>query len=104
MLGNHDDGKACAALVQKIDLFRVFDHEESDRTAFVATHMPKRLVDNRLEINVHGHVHLGDIDDPRYVNICVERTDYRPLHIDELRTRVSAAEAQAIAVMGATPL
>ena len=88
IIGNHDDGKACAPLVQRLELLRVFDDG-----AFIATHMPKRIGDpDRRQINVHGHVHADDLDDPRYVNICVERTNYRPLHIDELRVRVAAAQ------------
>jgi calcineurin-like phosphoesterase family protein len=96
IIGNHDDGKACAPMVQKLELVRDFDDG-----AFVATHMPKRIEPGRLQINVHGHVHLGDLDDPRYVNICVERTDYRPLHIDELRERVARATAAAERLLGA---
>lgn len=89
IIGNHDDGKACAQLVQKLELTRDFDE-----SGFTATHMPKRFERHDLRINVHGHVHPYDLDDPRYVNICVERTEYRPLHIDELRERVAKARAR----------
>jgi calcineurin-like phosphoesterase family protein len=34
-------------------------------------------------LNVHGHVHdkLWLAPDPRHVNVCVERTDYRPVRL-----------------------
>ena len=92
IIGNHDDGKACAGLVQRLELVREFDEGPN---AFSATHMPMMFERGGPAINVHGHVHLGDLPDPRYVNICVERTDYRPLHIDEVRERVAKARAAA---------
>ncbi len=92
IIGNHDDGKACAPIVQKLELIRHFSDDD-----FTTTHMPKRFDRHDLPINVHGHVHLYDIDDPRYLNICVEKTDYRPLHIDELRERVTKAKAEVAA-------
>ncbi len=50
--------------------------------------------------NVHGHIHQHDSPAPQivglergtrivpYVNICVERTEYRPIHLDELLARI----------------
>lgn len=39
--------------------------------------------------NVHGHIHerevmLGNRPDSRYINVCVEKIDYTPMHFDEL--------------------
>lgn len=90
ILGNHDDVKMCAPLVQKIELFRMFDNPD-----FIISHMAKRMEPDRLQINVHGHVHLGDVNDPRYINICVERTDYRPVHFEDLKVKVNEARALA---------
>jgi calcineurin-like phosphoesterase family protein len=50
--------------------------------------------------NIHGHLHdklvqteymgdgdyVGDIDDERYINVCVEHTDYRPIPFSDLVT------------------
>lgn len=56
--------------------------------------------------NVHGHTHqkpdLPPVrskgykeDDPEvirpYLNVCVERTNYRPLHLDEVKKRIAEA-------------
>lgn len=34
--------------------------------------------------NVHGHMHGPCVDDPRYLNISCEHTDYAPIHFDEI--------------------
>lgn len=56
--------------------------------------------------NVHGHTHQKpDLpparskgykeDDPEiirpYINVCVERTNYRPLHLDEVKMKIAGA-------------
>ncbi len=38
----------------------------------------------RILANVHGHIHRGQINDPRYLNISVEETDYYPIHYDQI--------------------
>ena len=37
---------------------------------------------------MHGHTHSGFIDDPTYLCICVEHTNYTPLHMDEVLQRI----------------
>lgn len=59
----------------------------------VLTHVPihpAQLV--RFRVNVHGHLHNARLDDPRYLNVCVEHTDYRPLELSELRCRYPELE------------
>ena len=34
---------------------------------------------HRAKVNVHGHLHNGVIEDERYINICPEQTNYRPV-------------------------
>ncbi|MEO0730839.1 MAG: metallophosphoesterase [Pseudomonadota bacterium] len=86
ILGNHDSGKRLAPHVQKLVLYRRFPEDQ-----FIASHMPLLPERGREPINVHGHVHAVDVDHPSFVNISVEKTDYAPLHIDDLRARVAAA-------------
>lgn len=86
ILGNHDNGRLCAPLVQRLELFRRFPDD-----GFIASHMPMMPERGREPVNVHGHVHAVDVEHPAYVNVSVEKTDYRPLHIDELRERVRQA-------------
>ena len=35
-------------------------------------------------LNVHAHIHEKDPDKPRRINVCVEKTDYRPVHLEKL--------------------
>jgi calcineurin-like phosphoesterase family protein len=57
--------------------------------------------------NVHGHIHQnpsphpvmwvgkdGKIRTKPYINICVEVTDYRPIHLDELLVRIAKAKGE----------
>lgn len=83
-LGNHDSGVKCAPLVQKMYLFRRFSE-----FGFTISHMPIRSEERREEFSVHGHMHNKDVDDPYCINVCVEKTDYAPIHMDELLQRIS---------------
>lgn len=49
---------------------------------------PSQLV-NRWKANIHGHLHTNVIDDNRYINVCVEQTDFKPVLLDEILDRVS---------------
>lgn len=83
--GNHDQvcNLAKAGLFQKISLWREFSDMD-----FVATHLPLARGHCRASYNVHGHVHTnGDHLEPHQINISVEVTDYRPIHMDELIAR-----------------
>lgn len=82
LLGNHDDGKDVnlTRWFQKVQLWRLFKDQN-----FVCTHIPIRSEQFRkVQYNVHGHIHQNVIDDPQYVNVCVEQTNYTPLSMEEL--------------------
>jgi calcineurin-like phosphoesterase family protein len=38
----------------------------------------------RWTLNVHGHLHAAKLDDPRYVCVSVEQTDYAPVDLATL--------------------
>lgn len=38
----------------------------------------------KIVLNVHGHTHQHVIKDKRYLNICVEQTNYTPIHFSEI--------------------
>jgi calcineurin-like phosphoesterase family protein len=66
------------------------------------SHAPIHPYELRGRVNVHGHVHqhtvqkyyIGSdgnehrIDDPSYINVCVDVLKGKPIHIDEIRTRI----------------
>jgi calcineurin-like phosphoesterase family protein len=83
ILGNHDNIKDATlyAAFKKIQLWRFFKDD-----GFVCTHIPLALGDLRkATFNVHGHIHDKPAPTPQHLCICVEQTDYTPVHMDEIR-------------------
>jgi len=83
LVGNHDDVKnyQLTRWFPKVMLWRLFKDEQ-----FIATHVPLRRDQFRYKVkaNLHGHIHQNVIDDPVYINNCVEHTNYTPRSIDEI--------------------
>ena len=83
LLGNHDDGRNFDLLrwFEKVGIWRIFKDEN-----FICTHVPIREDQFRykVEYNVHGHTHQNVIGG-RYINVCVEHTNYAPVSMDALR-------------------
>ena len=70
---------------------------------FILSHIPLHpdCVTERFRVNVHGHLHANQVmswqvidedivykPDPRYLCVCVEQTDFTPLHFDEVEQRI----------------
>lgn len=89
VLGNHDivKGTPLVAFFKKVSLWRIFKEEN-----FVCSHVPLLPETMRyVECNVHGHTHDKCIDSPRYINICVEQTNYTPVALEDIRARIASA-------------
>jgi calcineurin-like phosphoesterase family protein len=89
LLGNHDDGKYLAkgSFFQKIGLWRMFPE-----LGILMSHVPLHEMSlyrgkdlTRPMTNIHGHIHRLDSAPGPYRNVCVEKTNYTPIHIEELR-------------------
>ena len=53
------------------------------------THVPmwqEGVEQDRVKLNVHGHLHANVVDHPKYVNVSVEQINYTPVSIDDLPT------------------
>jgi len=57
----------------------------------IVTHIPIHPsgLENRITINIHGHTHANNVtivgfDDPRYINLCVEKTNYTPVSLEDV--------------------
>lgn len=50
------------------------------------THVPihPECINKRWLGNAHGHLHANVLDDMRYLNCCVEHTDYTPIHLETI--------------------
>lgn len=82
IVGNHDDipGLVEAKLFQRVSLWRIFEEH-----GFVATHIPLRVDQIRGgPFNVHGHIHAEPAPEPFHRCVCVEQTNYTPVHLDEV--------------------
>lgn len=75
------------------DVFRIAEYENVGfkvisglfkYKGFWLSHPPIHPNELRGLINIHGHVHAKSIDDPRYVNVCVEALNGRPLSIHDV--------------------
>lgn len=86
VLGNHDDGKSQAFRVcfDEITMWRQYPS-----MGLLMTHCPahESTLNAKWPRNVHGHVHEKDPPSPAHVNVSVERIDYRPINVEELRVR-----------------
>lgn len=97
IIGNHDsfDILDYAQYFENIMSWRQFRDMPKP---FIACHYPLHedsLYGRGTIFNVHGHIHQRTIfrkdtkiPDERYINICVEKINYTPVHMDELQARM----------------
>ena len=80
-MGNHDTLPSILSKhFCKINLWKVFA-----KYNFVASHVPIPTRQFRnVTCQVHGHTHVNKMDDPHYINVCVEHTDFAPVHIEDI--------------------
>lgn len=91
LVGNHDNVKflSSGGWFKNVGLWRRFDEH-----GFVASHVPlhhEQFYNHRKQFqmtNVHGHTHQNSLDSPLYINVCVEVTGYKPVHLDEIIEKV----------------
>tara|TARA_R110002126_G_scaffold34517_1_gene106799 strand:- start:442 stop:975 length:534 start_codon:yes stop_codon:yes gene_type:complete len=97
--GNHD--RDHHTMKELCDAFDSVDVLLSKRNMWM-THCPIHPQELRgREFNIHGHLHQNVVDrpiyeygnyvgeeiDPRYLNVCVEHTDWKPITFEDLMKR-----------------
>lgn len=109
MLGNHDHIEQPA--YRRFERIELWTGGKFKQYGFVASHIPLRTDQMRDgEYNVHGHTHQNLVRNyqagqcpcpdgcngcetpeynPRYINVCVEHTNYAPIHLDEVKQRIA---------------
>lgn len=87
ILGNHCTERGLTVA----DYLEVFDEVHSMKKCsyqgvkYWITHCPIHPMEMRkCNLNIHGHMHEHSLDDPRYVNACLEHTNYEPIWIEHL--------------------
>lgn len=96
--GNHDDIKKLVQYFQKVQIWRVFRDPDDAFIPFTATHVPIGPGSIKGKHNVHGHTHenlvtipgISGINDTRYINVCMEHTNYAPISFDEIQAIMSS--------------
>lgn len=94
IVGNHDHLKSPSLhkAFEKIELWKGF--KEYD---FTISHIPlplKQLRDGRFCI--HGHLHNNIVEDPYYLNICVEHTNYAPINLVDIVAKIDHLKKNVI--------
>jgi calcineurin-like phosphoesterase family protein len=94
--GNHDTDNGIRQEMYKEMVKRGFFHKTGSmfkHKGFWLTHPPIHPTELRGCINIHGHTHQtqmldhsGELD-KRYVNVCVEHTDYKPINFEVIKER-----------------
>jgi len=83
--GNHDNLKlsAYAKYFKDIRSYHILDK-------FVMSHIPIHPDSlYRWKANLHGHLHSKVLDDPKYVNLSVERINFTPKNFEEIRASIN---------------
>lgn len=72
----------------RFDDIRAVHQIDVDDKKYVLTHVPvhtsQMFPEGRWMKNIHGHLHRIIINDSRYINVCVENTNYSPLLIKNI--------------------
>ena len=82
VLGNHDKKQHVPELLNYVNsVAGMIDYK-----GFILTHCPVHpsQLEHRYSKNIHGHVHTNSLDDNRYINVCCEVINYKPVLISEL--------------------
>ena len=83
VLGNHDMPQHVTKLLKHVNCV-CSSHKLGN---LLLTHIPIHPSEfdyKSFMKNVHGHVHTNTIQDERYINVCCENIDYKPILIDNL--------------------
>jgi calcineurin-like phosphoesterase family protein len=81
VLGNHDEPQHVPELLKYVNkvcgCVKLKD--------CILTHIPIHISEiNRFKYNVHAHIHDKVIDHDKYINVCAEQINYKPILLNEL--------------------
>lgn len=85
IVGNHDDIKflSSGGFFSKVYMWRIFKEFNC-----VLTHVPiDTQCFRRVGYNVHGHIHEKPSPSLHHHCVCVEKTNYTPINLEELAQR-----------------
>lgn len=82
ILGNHDNplDENLMKHFEKVMIWRMFKEFNC-----VFTHIPIHESGLfKVKYNIHGHIHEQNSPTEQHINVCVEKMNYTPIHIEEL--------------------
>jgi calcineurin-like phosphoesterase family protein len=88
IVGNHDNVRylSSGGFFAKVMMWRMFPEFK-----ILMSHVPlhesglmRGAKNDKPMLNVHGHIHQNKSPKGPYHCVCVEQTDYRPVHIEDL--------------------
>lgn len=83
IVGNHDDLKD-PLLMNRFEKVMLWRNWKEIGVTF--GHIPLDEEQLPYGIQAHGHIH-NKLKDGPYINLCVEHTNYKPVHFDEIAKR-----------------
>lgn len=86
IVGNH-----CLDSVPMTEVVKHFDEVYSllKYKMFWLSHAPIHPQELRGKFNLHGHVHYQSVPDERYLNCCLENTEFSPIDLNEVKRRLN---------------
>lgn len=91
IVGNHDTIYGKGNILQK-HFEKIFLWRKWSGMALLLSHVPvhpSTLGEDRFSgedfVNIHGHTHNNGSPKGPYKSVCVELTDYKPIHIEEVK-------------------
>lgn len=83
VLGNHDHYPSSEYLKYFDKLYGAATIE-----GMLLTHIPVAGDQvGRFGVNIHGHLHTGTMNDPRYINVSAEQINLTPISLEDLRLK-----------------
>lgn len=90
--GNHDIFKIREYLPFVDDIRSYVVQKTPEGGKLILSHIPVHSdCLGRFGINIHGHLHQNKLDDPNYICVSLEHTDYKPI---EIRTALAMREPE----------
>lgn len=90
IVGNHDWVRNKWGSIKHYNVDEMHVSYYIDCVDALLTHVPfiSHLPYSQNFINVHGHIHQNVVGADRYINVCVEHTDYKPIKLRDCLANV----------------
>lgn len=82
VMGNHDRLKVRD--YYEMGFAEVYRYPILLNGIFILSHEPIVMPKNSFFYNIHGHIHNNDSPTKHHINVCVEKTDYRPISFNSI--------------------